>query len=143
MRRLVAATMLVAGLLVCIGGPVVSILALFRGAWWTALWGLLAALAGVVVHFSGLAAAFSVAHGPRSPEEKDHDRRLRTFDRAIRAEKRRRRPSPPHADWPTWWRAQIADVRASEMTAPESFITYVLAQRRSAGLQDFDPGLVD
>jgi hypothetical protein len=29
------------------------------------------------------------------------------------------------------------------MTAPDSFISYVLAERRSAGLPDFDPRVMD
>jgi hypothetical protein len=143
LKRLAAATLLIGGLLAFFGGLVVSVIALIQAAWWTVLWGLLAALAGVVVHFVGLGGAFAAASGPRSPADKEHNRRLHTFDRAIRAERRRRPPVSPHDDWPSWWRAELAEVRRSDMTAPESFIDYVLAQRRSAGLPDFDPGIVD
>jgi hypothetical protein len=143
LKYLAAITLFIGGLLAVFGGLVVAVIALIQAAWWTALWSLLAALAGIVVHFVGLGAAFAAVAGPKSQRQKDHDRRLQSFDRAIRAERRRRPPAPPHDDWPSWWRAEIADVRRSDMTAPEGFIDYVLAQRRSAGLRDFEAGTVD
>jgi hypothetical protein len=141
MRRLLAvpaAATVICGVLVGFGGLVAAVIALFQAAWWTVLWGLLAVPAGVVIYFIGVVMALWVVHEPLSPKEKARNRRLGTFDRAIKAEKRGRPPAPPHHNWPSWWRAEIAEARRTETVNPDSLVTYVLKMRSDAGLSDLD-----